>query len=294
MIIPSGEDVHPLTLEVRMPDPFPNRSSAWLFALLLIGGCAGDPVSSLDRGTPASATDIRSATTVASGPGSALSSAHPPEVRVGTVWAYDVTIRTRTRPQDGSEPWSDWAERRVKREARAIEERVLDGRTYVVIQEFDEQVIPPGPTRVGFKVPHRQDNRGLYHRPPPIVIGLIAGNGEEGEPSRRGGPVGEDALLIPKPARPGDEFVSNRQFGERKIVERHEPVRTGIGTVAAVRTRLIAGERFRMGDEVLAWYVPSGRVASHENRVRVSFGPLRRPLWTEVDTNEKLIGITMP
>ena len=216
-----------------------------LFACLVACGvlpaCSRDPVSSravLSEGREASVAAAR------------VRGAGLPALAVGAVWTYDVTERTRFRPQDGSAPWSEWTTRRIVREARAIEERTLDAHPYVVLQDFDSRVDPPGPSRVGFKVPHRLDPTGLYHRPPPIVSGTM----DFAVPvaSRRGGPVGEDMLLLPYPARPADTFLSNRQLGEIRLVERHEPVRTGIGNLAAVRTRVIASSRLRTGDVIVA------------------------------------------
>lgn len=279
-----------------MPDRISRFTPAWLIGALVLAGCARDPVSSLDEGRIEGGGHVLSASLAeaARSPLAEAASGRIPDFTVGTVWTYDVTIRRRTRPQDESEPWTEWTTLRVVREARALEERMLDGRTYVLIQEFDVAVDPPAPTRAGAKIPHRRDDSGLYHRPPSIVIGTIAAGADEPEFARRGGPVGADALLIPNPARPGVTFESNHQLRERWIVEQHDPIRAGIGTVAAVRTRMIAGESYRHGDVIVAWYAPTGRVASHENVVRVASDQQRRRIWSELDTQEILRSISLP
>jgi hypothetical protein len=276
----------------RMARPLFRFTPAWLLGGLVLAGCARDPVSSLEE-----AVFGRSGTTSAEAvraPVAAVGAGRLPDVTLGTVWTYDVTVRSRTRPQDESAPWSEWTTRRVVREARAVEEQVLDGRTYVVIQHFEEAVDPPGPTRVKSKVPHRRDESGLYHRPPAIVIGTITTADDEPELARRGGPVGEDALLLPSPARPGTTFESNHQLRERWVVERHESIRTGLGRVAAVHTRMLAGASFHQGDRSDAWYAPTGRVASRQNIVRAILDPQGRLAWSEVDTRETLRRIALP
>ena len=274
-----------------MAQRFSHFTSALLFGGFALAGCGRDPVSSLDESLAGQAL-VRAEASRA--PLAEVGAGRIPDITVGSVWTYDVTIRSRTRPQDESEAWSAWRTRRVAREARAVEEWVLDGRTYVVIQHFEEAVDPPGPTRVRVKIPQRRDASGLYHRPPALVIGTITHEDDEPELARRGGPVGEDALLLPNPARPGSTFESNHRLGERWVVERHEPIRTGVGWAAAVRLRMVAGDSFRPGDRSTAWYAPTGRVASHQNIVRIVLDPRGRLAWSEVDTRETLRSIRLP
>lgn len=277
-----------------MPDRISSLKLAWLFGALFLAGCARDPVSSLDD-EPGAAADVRSAplAEAARAPVAEVGAGRIPDFTVGTVWTYDVTIRRRTRPQDESEPWSDWTTRRVEREARGVSEAVIDGQTYVVIHEIDHFLDPPlSMFSRGFD-PHRRDATGLYHRPS-HVGGVAQSNGGQESLSRRGGPLVDDDLLVPIPARPGMEFISDRVFRQHQVVEGREPLRTGVGIVPTARLRLIAGVHLRPTDEILTWYAPAGRIAAYENIVRGRPGPDGLPHWTQIETRELLRAVTLP
>ena len=259
-------------------------------AVMLVAGCTIAPPTSPERTTKHAAafrtTDQLAGVSPPAG-------GRLPDMAVGSRWKYDVVVRTRTRPQDGSAPWSEWKIVTREREARGMVARVLDDLPYVVVQEFDHYVEPPRTIPASSADPRRRDITGLYHRPSP-VIGTSTADPGDPDIARHGGPEARDDLLIPHPARPGDEFVSNRVFHDRNVVEAHEPVRTGLGVIPAVRVRRIAGDNFRPGDGITEWYAPQGRIASHRFQTRVAFGPDHQPLWVEIDSKELLISIVAP
>lgn len=255
--------------------------------VLFLAGCGGSSPTS-----PGSApVDHVQAGTHGAGGGWPL-----PDLAVGNTWIYDVVIRRRSRPQDGSRPWTEWSTSRVERRATGTEVRVLDGLEYIVIQESNRPIDPPGDVQVRRGDPHRRDFTGLYHRPSGIRGQSPSGVATSPEAPDGGGPVGGDVLLVPHPAIPGREFASTPLPGEVRVVEGREAIPTGLGRIPTARVRTVSGDGIAPTDVLVDWFAPQGRVASSSRRIRAGLGPGQLPdrerLWIEVETTEILRDIT--